>query len=97
MNEAKLMDCVNSKYTFCNVETRDILGERVIFDEHGHEVAAREELHDKVQRLCILEGIEQLNHPSGVGLSKNIALSTDVRQLRMLPVACFCHSEERHT
>jgi hypothetical protein len=95
VNEAKVMDCVNGKYTFCNVETRDIFGECVIFDEHGHEVTAREKLHDKIQRLCILEGIEQLNHPSGVGLGKNIAFSTDVRQLRMLPVARFCHNEEK--
>src|SRR5882757_3301573 len=90
------MNRVNGKYTFCNVEPRDILGECVIFNEHGHEVAAREELHDKIQCLCILEGIKQLNHPRGVGLGQNIALSTDMRQLQILLVACLCY-DEGHT
>lgn len=89
MYETKLVDCVNGKCTFCNVEPRDILGECVIFNEHGHEVAAREKLHDEIQRLCILEGIKQLNHPRGVGFSQNIALRTDMRQLRILSVTCF--------
>jgi hypothetical protein len=97
VNEAKLMDCVDGKYTFCDIEPRDILGESVIFNEHSHEITAREELHDKIQRLRILEGIKQLNHPMRVGLGQNIALGTDVRQLRTLLVACFCHNEERHT
>lgn len=82
MDEAKLMDSVDGKYTFCDVEPSDILGECIIFNEHGHEVPTREELHDKIQRLWVLEGIKQLNNPSGVGLSQDIALSTDVGQLR---------------
>src|SRR6267154_1023593 len=97
MDEAELMDSVDGKYTFCNVEASDIFGEGVIFNEHGHEVAAMEELHDKIQRLCVLEGIKQLNHPMGVGLGQNIAFSTDVGQLQMLLVAYFYHSEEKHT
>lgn len=76
------MDSVDGKYTFCDVESSDVLRECIIFNEHGHEIPTREKLHDKIQSLWVLEGIKQLDHPMGVGLGQNVALSTDVGQLR---------------
>ena len=46
MDEAKLVDRFDCENTLCDVETGDVFRERVILDQHGHQVAAREEFHD---------------------------------------------------
>lgn len=55
VDEPELVDSFDGEDTLCDVESSDILGECIIFDEHRHEVATRQELHDQVQSLGILK------------------------------------------
>jgi hypothetical protein len=58
MNEAELVNGLNGKNAFGDIESGHIFRERVVFDEHGHEIATREKLHNKIQILWILKGIK---------------------------------------
>ena len=55
MDEAQFVNGFDRQHTLRHVETRNVLSECVVFDEHGHEIAAREELHDQVEVHSILE------------------------------------------
>lgn len=55
MYETELVYCFNGKHAFCNVESSDILRERVVFNEHGHKIAAGQKFHDQVEVGAILE------------------------------------------
>lgn len=81
MNEAKVVDSLDSENTLCNVETGDIFRECVVLDQHRHEIASRQELHDEVEVGGVLERVVQLHNPRGVGLGQNIAFRADVREL----------------
>lgn len=48
MYESKLMHCFYGQNALCNVEPRDVLRECIIFDQHRHEVATRQELHNQI-------------------------------------------------
>lgn len=48
MNEAQLMDRLNGEHNLSNIETRNILGEDFILDQHGHQVSSRQKLHQHV-------------------------------------------------
>lgn len=48
MDETKLVDCFDRQRDFCHVKTSDVLGEDLVFDEHGHQIATRQELHQHV-------------------------------------------------
>ena len=63
MDEAKLVDRFDCKNTLCDVETGDVFGERVILDQHRHEIASRQELHDQIEVGRILEGVVELHDP----------------------------------
>jgi hypothetical protein len=41
MNEAQLVDCLDSQHTLGHVEPRHVLREGVVLDEHGHEISSR--------------------------------------------------------
>ena len=46
MDEAEIMYSFYSEHAFRNVESRNVLRECIVLDQHCHQVAAREELHD---------------------------------------------------
>ena len=48
VNEAQLVHGLDGEHTFRDVETSDIFREGVVLDQHRHEIASRQELHDKV-------------------------------------------------
>lgn len=81
MDEAQLMYSFNSKNTLSDVETRHILRECVVFDQHGHKVTTRQELHDQIEIRGILERVVKLYDPWRVRLGQNIALCADMGKL----------------
>ena len=82
VDEAELVDGLDGEDALGHVEARDVLGERVVLDEHRHEVAAGEELHQEVEVVGVLERVVQLDDPGRVGLGEDVALGTDVGELR---------------
>lgn len=84
MDEAKLVDGLNGKGNLGHVETGDVLGKNFVFDEHGHEIATRQELHEHVQESIVLESRVQLDNPWAVGLGEDVTFSPDVCQLIFL-------------
>ena len=81
MDEAKLMNSFYSKSNLSHVEAGDVLSEDLIFDEHGHQVTSRQELHQHVQERAVLERCVELNQPRTVCIRENVTLGTYVRQL----------------
>lgn len=81
VDEAQLVDGFNGENTLCDVETSDIFREGVVLDQHRHEVASGEELHDEVQILGVLEGVVELDDPWGIRLGQDIALCAYVGEL----------------
>lgn len=63
MNESHLVDIFDGKNTLGNVKPGDIFRESVVFDQHRHQVAPGQKLHDQVEVLRILERVVQLDHP----------------------------------
>ena len=49
MDEAETVDGLDRKDAFGHIEAGHVLGEDVVLHQHGHEVAAGEELHDEVE------------------------------------------------
>ena len=49
MDEAEIVHCLDRQHALCHVEARDVLRERIVLDEHGHQVSSRQELHDEVE------------------------------------------------
>lgn len=81
MNEAKLVHSFDSKNDLSHVEARDVLCKDLVFDEHGHQVTARQKLHEHVKEGSILERRVQLDNPWTVGLGENVTLRANVGQL----------------
>ena len=63
VNESKVVDRFDRQDTFCHVETSDVLGKRVILNEHSHQVTPRKKFHDQVQVCWVLERVKELHHP----------------------------------
>ena len=81
MYKTKTVYCFDGEHAFCDVEPRNILRERVIFNEHAHQIAAWQEFHDEIQVGRILERIKKLDNPGGVWLGEDISFRSNVRQL----------------
>ena len=90
VNESKVVDCFDRQDTFRHVEASDVLGKRVILNEHSHQVTSGKKFHDQVQVCWVLERVEELHHPGRIGFCQNVALGAYVRQLTWLI------SKERH-
>lgn len=90
VNEPKVVDRFDRQDTFCHVEASDVLGKRVILNEHSHQVTSGKKFHDQVQVCWVLERVEELHHPGGIGFCQNVTLGAYVRQLTRLI------SKERH-
>lgn len=84
MDEAKLVHNLNSKSELGHVKARNVFRKDFVLDEHGHQVAAWEELHEEIQEGVVLEGREQLHDPSAVRLGEDISLCANVRKLIFL-------------
>lgn len=48
VDKAQLVNGIDGENDFGNVEARDILGEDFVLDQHGHQIATRQELHQHV-------------------------------------------------
>jgi hypothetical protein len=83
MDETHFMNSLNSENTFSNIETRYIFGECVVLDEHGHQIASREELHYQVKVNGILKRVEQLDDPRRVRFGQDVSFCSYVCKLRM--------------
>lgn len=81
VNETQLVNSFDSQNDLSNVEASDVLREDLILDEHSHQVTSRQELHQHIEEVGILEGIVELDDPRTVGLSQNVSLSPNVSQL----------------
>lgn len=81
MDEAKLVDGLDSEDNLSNVETSNILAENLILDKHGHQITTRQELHQHIQEVLVLESGVQLDDPRGIRLGENITLGADVGEL----------------
>ena len=56
VDESKLVDSLNRKNTFGHIEAGNVFRERVVFDEHGHQVTTWQKLHKHVEERVVLEG-----------------------------------------
>lgn len=81
MNETEFVHSLDSENNLSDIESGDVLGEDLILDEHSHQITTRQELHQHIQEVLVLECREELDHPRRVGLGKNVALGTNVGQL----------------
>lgn len=81
MNEAHFVNILNGENTFSNIEASDVLRESVVLDQHGHQVASWQELHNEIQELWILKRVVELNNPGRFRLGQHISLGFDVCQL----------------
>lgn len=84
MNVAQLVYSLNGKRNLGHVEAGNVLREDLVLDQHRHQVAARQKLHEHVEEGRVLEGGVQLDHPGAVGLGQDVALRTNVCQLIFL-------------
>ena len=55
VKEAKLVHSLYCHHNFGHVEAGDILGEDLVFDQHGHQITTRQELHQQVKIRSVLE------------------------------------------
>lgn len=82
MNEAQLVNALERQDALGHVEARYVVRECVVLDEHRHQISARQELHQQVEVLRILERVVQLHYPGTVALGQHVTLSPYVRQLQ---------------
>ncbi len=89
VNETILMNCVDSQNNLSNIESRNVLRENLIFDEHSHKITSWQELHQHIEEVRILEGCVELHHPWAIRLSQDITFRADMRQLILLEHLVF--------
>lgn len=77
MYELELVDRLDGHNDLGNVESRNVLAEDIVLDQHGHKIAARQEFHQHVQELVILERRKKLHDPWAVGFGQDVSLSPD--------------------
>lgn len=82
MDKPKFMNCLNRQNALGHVEPGNILAEGIVLDEHGHQVTARQELHDQIEIRRVLEGVEQLDDPRRIGLGQNVTFSAHMSELK---------------
>lgn len=66
MNEPELVHGFDRQDALGHVEPRHVFRERVVLDEHRHEVASGQKLHQEVQVVRVLERVVQLDDPRRV-------------------------------
>jgi hypothetical protein len=81
MNEAELMNSLYSKHDFGHVKACDVLSEDFVLDEHSHQIATRQKLHEHIKESVILKSCMQLDHPRTVRFGKDVAFRTNMGKL----------------
>ena len=81
MDEPKLVHGFNSQHNLSHVEPRDVFAKDLVLDEHCHQVATRQELHEHVEECRVLERSVQLDEPWALCVGENVALRADVGKL----------------
>lgn len=81
MNEAKLVHGLDGKNTLGHVKLGDILGKRVVLDQHRHQVSTGQKLHHEVEVVGVLKRIVELDDPCGIRFGEDVAFGADVGQL----------------
>ena len=84
MDETQLVNRFDGKDNLRDVEPRDVLGEDLILDKHRHQVSTRQELHQHVEEVGVLEGSVELDDPGAVGLGEDVSFCPDVGELVLL-------------
>lgn len=84
MYEAQFVYRLNGQDDLSHVESRDILAEDLVLDEHRHQVTTGQEFHQHVQESRILERGMQLHQPRRLCICQDVALGADVSQLILL-------------
>ena len=56
MQETKLMNSLDSHDHFRHIESRNVLRENFILNQHGHQVTTWQKLHKHVEERVVLEG-----------------------------------------
>lgn len=84
VDKTEFVYSLDGKNNLCDVEARDILGEDFILDQHRHQIATRQELHEHVKEVGVLEGGIKLHNPGAVGLGQDISFGAHVSELVLL-------------
>lgn len=84
VNETKLVHGFYGQYNLCHIESCDVFGKDFVFDEHGHQVTSRQELHEHVQEGVVLERGVQLNDPRAVRFGEDVTFGSYVGKLVFL-------------
>ena len=66
MDEAKFVHSFDSQRDLCHIESRNVFRKDLVFDQHGHEITTRQELHQHVQERRVLERCMQFHQPRTV-------------------------------
>ena len=82
VDEVVLVDGLQRHDGLRDVETGLFFRERIAAHEEGHHVATGQILHDQVEELVVLEGVEQLHNARVAHLSQQVALGFDVVHLK---------------
>jgi hypothetical protein len=64
--EAELVYGFYRKHNLGHVEARNVFGEDLVLDQHGHQVTTRQKLHEHVEEGVVLERRVQLDDPGAV-------------------------------
>lgn len=84
MDETELVNSLNSENDLCHIESCDVLCKDLVLDEHGHQVATRQELHEHVKEGVVLESGVQLDNPRAVRLGEDVTFGSYVGELVFL-------------
>ena len=84
VDEAQLVDGLDGQGRLCHVELGSLLRQGVLLHQQGHDVPPWQELHDQVEGVRVLEGVEHLDHPGVVHLHQDVPLRPHVRHLLLL-------------
>lgn len=84
MDESQSVYCLDRQNELSHIETSDILREDFVLDEHGHKIAAWQELHEQVQADVVLESGVKLDDLRAVCLRQDVPLGANMSQLPVL-------------
>ena len=81
MDETEVMHGLDRENALGDIESRHVLRERIVLDQHRHQVSSSQELHDEIQIRRVLERIVQLHDPGRVRFGQDITLGANVSEL----------------
>ena len=85
MDVVQLMDGFDRHDDFRHIEACDVLREYLVLDQHGHQITARQKLHQHVQEGRILKARMQFHDPRTLlCFGQDVTLGTNVSKLVLL-------------